>query len=92
MIGRYKDFRWEHKRITVLKRDGYKCRNCKRYGKTTEANTVHHVKPVEYYPELYLDSINLISLCVNCHNKMHDRVTDELTDLGREWVVRIYGE
>lgn len=92
MAGKYKDTRWNHKRRAVLKRDCYRCRNCKRYGKTTEANTVHHVKPVESYPNLYLDSSNLISLCGTCHNRMHDRVTDELTDMGREWVVRIYGE
>jgi 5-methylcytosine-specific restriction endonuclease McrA len=88
----YNDKRWERKREAILKRDKYRCRNCSRYGKTKEANTVHHVKPVEYNPELYLDSKNLISLCSVCHNKMHDRVTDELTNLGREWVSSVWGD
>ncbi len=91
-MTRYKDGRWERKRENVLKRDEYKCRNCKRYGTTSAANTVHHVKPVESSPELYLTSRNLISLCGKCHNKMHDRITDELTDLGIEWLKRIWGE
>ena len=83
LMTRYKDKRWKHKRENVLKRDLYLCRQCKRYGKDTQATMVHHILSVDNSPELYLDSLNLLSLCNSCHNEMHDRVTDDLTDVGR---------
>jgi len=86
----YKNSKWLKKRNVILKRDEYLCRECKRYGRTTEATTVHHVKSASNYPELIYDSKNLISLCNKCHNEMHDRNTDELTAKGIEWVNRIY--
>lgn len=85
----YKDKKWIKKRLNILKRDGYLCRNCKRIGKEIGANTVHHVVPIEYAPERYLDSNNLISLCSECHNKMHNRNDGSLTTLGFEWVRRM---
>lgn len=89
-MRRYKDTKWKNTRARVLRRDQYLCRQCKRYGKDTQATLVHHVIPVENEPELYLDNKNLLSLCNECHNKMHDRVTDELTLLGKEWLKRIW--
>lgn len=88
-ISLYKTKRWKDKRIIVLKRDNYMCRECLRYGKTTPATTVHHVNPLEMNKGLALVSKNLISLCETCHNKMHDRDTHELTKLGLGWVERI---
>lgn len=86
----YKDKRWKKKRAIILKRDEYLCRECKRYGKTTEATTVHHVKPAGDYPELRYDSNNLYSCCSSCHDSFHDRNTNELTDKGLKLVERIY--
>lgn len=86
----YKDKRWIRKRKVILKRDEYRCKECKRYGKTTEATTVHHVKPARYYPELRFENKNLISLCGKCHDGMHDRTSNELTAKGIEWVNRLY--
>ena len=80
---------WERKRECVLKRDQYLCQECKRYGKTRAANIVHHIYPLKLRPEYKLLNINLISLCSKCHNEMHDRVTDELTNKGLHWVERI---
>ena len=88
----YKTSRWKKKRERILKRDNYECRECRRYGKTTQANTVHHIKPVEHYPELMYISKNLISLCGSCHNEMHDRITDELTAKGLALLERTYRE
>jgi len=85
----HKTTKWKSKRLKILKRDEYMCRECKRYGKTTEATTVHHIYPLEQRPELGLNSNNLISLCSKCHNKMHDRTNNELTKLGNEWVGRM---
>lgn len=85
----YKSTKWKAKRINILKRDEYMCRECKRYGKSVQATTIHHVKPLEHYPELRLDNNNLISLCSKCHDKMHDRTNNELTDLGKKLIERL---
>lgn len=53
------------------------------------ATVVHHVNPYENRPDLKFYSLNLISVCATCHNAMHDRVTNQLTDKGMEWVERV---
>lgn len=67
----YNDPRWKRKRAAILRRDGYKCGECRRYGKSREAKEVHHIKPVDEWPELAFVDSNLISLCHPCHNKKH---------------------
>jgi 5-methylcytosine-specific restriction enzyme A len=67
----YNSAAWKKKRLYVLRRDGYACQNCVRYGKFVDADTVHHLKELIDYPELRLKSSNLISLCKACHNKAH---------------------
>lgn len=84
----YKTARWLRVRERVLRRDDYMCRECRRYGKTTAATTVHHVYPREQYPELRYSANNLISLCAACHNAMHNRDDNSLTDAGRAWCER----
>lgn len=86
---RYDNKRWKKKREKILKRDGYLCRESKRYGKRVEATTVHHIYPVEEYPEYAWCDWNLISLSQPMHNAMHDRSTGALTALGREWTRRV---
>jgi 5-methylcytosine-specific restriction endonuclease McrA len=81
----YNKARWEHKRTVILKRDEYLCQESKRYGKSVQAKVVHHIYPVEYYPELAFIDWNLISLSDSKHNAMHDRNTHEITDLGKYW-------
>jgi 5-methylcytosine-specific restriction enzyme A len=85
----YKTKRWISKREKILRRDSYECRECKRYGKSSLATTVHHVHPLKERPELRLVSWNLLSLCGKCHDKMHDRITNCLTDLGKYWKEKI---
>lgn len=95
MTNFYKTPRWESKRKKILRRDEYRCQECKRYGKNKEATTVHHINPLLDHPEWRLESWNLVSLCYVCHDKMHDRVNNELTALGEQWrdrVERIRGE
>ncbi len=67
----YKSQKWKRKREAILKRDGYRCVECRRYGRMREATHVHHIKELEDYPELALASGNLESLCSQCHNKKH---------------------
>lgn len=80
----YKSKTWETVRGSVLRRDGYICQRCKRYGRMREAAHVHHINPLEFYPELATARWNLISLCMKCHNELHDRDTHELTAEGEK--------
>jgi 5-methylcytosine-specific restriction endonuclease McrA len=81
----YKDKRWLHKREVILRRHNYLCQESKRYGKSVTATTVHHIYPVEFYPELAYEDWNLLPLSGTKHDMMHDRVTHEVTALGRYW-------
>lgn len=80
----YKSKRWIKKRLKILKRDKYLCQFYCRYGKRIEANTVHHIYPVAEYPQYMWCDWNLISLSKTAHDKMHNRITGELTNLGLE--------
>jgi 5-methylcytosine-specific restriction endonuclease McrA len=70
-IDFYKSSRWLKKRAKILRRDGYQCVECKKYGRLREAKIVHHIKELQDYPELALEDSNLESLCMTCHNKKH---------------------
>jgi 5-methylcytosine-specific restriction enzyme A len=67
----YSSKKWRAKRQVILKRDGYLCRECMKYGKHTEAKIVHHIQEVADAPELKMKNNNLVSLCCSCHNKQH---------------------
>ena len=67
----YNDPKWRRKSEQIKRRDGYMCRECRRFGKRRPAEIVHHIKPVEEWPELAYIDANLISLCRKCHNKKH---------------------
>ena len=83
-MNRYNNRKWKSKRKYILKRDNYLDRDLIRYGKRVEADTVHHIFPVEFYPELKFVDWNLISLNHSTHNKMHDRSGHNLTTKGLE--------
>ena len=85
----YKTRRWLRLRERVLRRDGYLCQVSKRYGKRTEATTVHHVFPREEFPEYQWEPWNLVSLAGDVHDEMHDRVTGSLTEKGAELLKRV---
>lgn len=67
-----------------MRRDNYQCQLSKRYGKIRQAELVHHIFPAADYPEYAYCSWNLISLSRDMHNKLHNRVTDELTNMGKD--------
>lgn len=87
-IETYKEHRWVELRRYILKRDEYLDQYWKRYGKFKNAEIVHHIFPVEDFPEYQYCTWNLISLARSTHNMMHDRDTDELTDIGMELLER----
>jgi 5-methylcytosine-specific restriction protein A len=85
----YTSQRWLRLRERVLRRDGYMCREARRYGKRVSAVVVHHVYPAEEWPEYAWCDWNLISLSRENHNRMHDRETGRLTAAGLRWMERI---
>ena len=85
----YKSKRWRKLRERILQRDGYRCQESKRYGKAVPANTVHHIFPMDEFPQYRWEPWNLISLSNDVHNQMHDRNTNELTEIGRELMLRV---
>ena len=54
----------------------------KRYGKRVPAEVVHHIYPVDEYPEYAYEPWNLIALSRAAHNRLHDRNTEALTAEG----------
>lgn len=75
----YASTKWKRISEKVLRRDGYKCQISKRYGKAVPAEVVHHIYPVEEYPEYAYCLWNLISLSRAAHNRLHDRENGALT-------------
>jgi len=67
----HRSAKWRRKREAILRRDQYRCVECRKFGRLAEATIVHHIKPYEEYPELAFESSNLESLCTACHNKAH---------------------
>lgn len=78
----YKARRWERLRAQVMRRDGYRCQLSKRFGKVVPADLVHHIYPVDEFPEYAFEPWNLISVSRAAHNKLHDRDSDKLTAEG----------
>lgn len=78
----YKARRWERLRAQVMRRDGYRCQLSKRFGKAVPADLVHHIYPVDEFPEYAFEPWNLIAVSRAAHNKLHDRDSDKLTAEG----------
>ncbi len=77
---------WKRLKKSILKCDHYECQKCKESGRLTilnDSSPVHHVKEVKTHPWLalskYYYDVNghrqrqLISLCFDCHNEIHNR-------------------
>lgn len=80
----YGSKRWKKKRAHILRLDGYIDRVAKRYGKICSATIVHHIYPANEYPEYAWCDWNLISVSAATHNKLENRTTGKLTELGLE--------
>lgn len=84
----YLTLKWKRKRKKILRRDEYLCQESRRFGRTESAEVVHHIYPIELYPELAFEDWNLISLSNCSHNSMHKRGSHELTAKGLRWQER----
>lgn len=76
--------KWERKRAAILRRDGYRSQIAARYGRNEPGNTVHHILPVEFFPEYMWADWNLTTMTAKEHNEMHMRDTHRLTEKGLE--------
>jgi len=75
--------RWKTLRLSILERDGYRCKGCGCAGRLE----VDHVKPVRTHPELSYEPRNLQALCPSCHTKK-TRIEcghRPLSDVRQEW-------
>ena len=70
-MNHYQTRKHELWRERVLRRAGYLCEECARYGRRTPATVAHHIRHLEEYPELAYDVSNGRALCAACHNKYH---------------------
>ena len=84
----YQGSRWKKTRLHVLRMDGYKCQVARWYGRSEEAQTVHHIYPVKDYPEYQWCYWNMISVSNASHNMLENRKTGELTELGMQLMRR----
>lgn len=60
------------------------CEKCLKVGKVVQGVDVHHIKPIEFYWNKRLDYYNLILLCKDCHNEIHNRESS-LQKFLRDW-------
>lgn len=84
MMFNYYGTKWKKKREKILRLDGYRCQIAKRYGRVEEAAVVHHIYPAQEYPEYAWEDWNLISVSRATHNKLENRKTGKLTELGKD--------
>lgn len=84
----YESLKWQQVRKQALRRDQYQDQYEKRFGRMRQAELVHHIFPRDKFPEYELELWNLISLSKKSHNLMHDRTTDELTEVGIDLLKR----
>ena len=85
----YRTARWTRLRRFALARDGLMCTECRRFGRRVDADTVHHVFPRTEFPEFQWAAWNCVSLCRGCHDTMHDRNTNALTERGVAMLKRV---
>lgn len=78
----YNSKRWRHLREVILRRDGYLDQLELRVGSRVEAETVHHIFPLEKYPQYKWERWNLIAVSRHTHELLHNRITGELSTDG----------
>ena len=64
---------WNVVKNLKIKREHNECERCRKIGKYSPCEAVHHKKYLRRNPELALDINNLECLCKNCHYKEHHK-------------------
>lgn len=68
-VEKFKDPRWQKKRLEVFERDSWTCRSCKATDKTFNA---HHLCYIKGYEPWEYDNLLLLTLCQDCHKEFGD--------------------
>ncbi len=81
----YNSTRWKKKRHHILVRDGWLDQVALRDGVKLEADTVHHILPIEQYPEYAWCDWNLIAVNrkVTHSKRLHNVWNGDLTRFGK---------
>ena len=87
--AKFKDPRWQKKRLAILERDGFKCTQCS----DSEAELhVHHLYYSKARDPWNYPSFSLVTLCHSCHKGIECNDTDdEGTWFGFEWETCVEG-
>ena len=82
----YNSRTWRNKRKQIINRDNNECQMCKKQGRVSKGETVHHIKHLKDYPTLALADDNLITLCFHHHELMHPEkfIHERKAELNRE--------
>lgn len=91
----YKSKKWLILRAWIMEKYHNECQECLKKGKYTRAKVVHHVNELKKRPDLalseyYIDIMtgerkpNLVALCQDCHNFVHDRIVEAKPQLNIE--------
>ena len=65
----YNTTKWKKIRTRML-RENPLCEECLGFGRETPATDVHHIKPIEDFPDLRFTMSNLMCVCQTCHGKL----------------------
>lgn len=60
------------------------CERCRAKGKLVQGIDVHHIIPIDQDWSKRLEHDNLILLCKDCHNEMHNRISP-LQEFEKVW-------
>ena len=69
----YKEWYWRTLALRIIREHRKECQMCKAEHKLTRATLAHHVKHLRDYPELAYEPSNLMPLCHDCHERIHER-------------------
>lgn len=78
----YQKQKWRDKRAHILRRDQYMDQLEKRAGREIPAEMVHHIFPLEKYPEYAYKDWNLISISKETHRELHT-IYGDLSETGK---------
>ena len=73
MSAFYNEWSWRKLSAEIIKNGHNECEMCRRRGKYTPATLTHHVTPLRQAPELAYERSNLMPLCHDCHDMIHER-------------------
>lgn len=76
----YKSWTWQMKRLEILERDNNECQRCKKKGRVSKGEVVHHIKELKDRPDLGVTDENLVTVCYQCHNIIHERFEGKKSD------------